>query len=165
MSNTPIKKSHLSVLFVCMGNICRSPAAEGIFQAMVEKAGLASRISCDSAGTIGFHSAQQPDSRVRSSAAKRGYHLTGRSRQIQREDYDRFDYIIAMDRENFEDINRRRPDGQDVNIRMMCDYAKQYKDTEVPDPYYGGQRGFEHVLDLLEDACSGLLEDIQAKLP
>jgi protein-tyrosine phosphatase len=143
-----------------MGNICRSPAAEGIFKAMVEKAGLTSQIHCDSAGTIGFHSRQSPDRRMCSAAQKRGYHLTSLSRQVRREDFVNFNHIVVMDFENHADIKRMTNGQEKAKVSMMCDFASKYPDKEVPDPYYGGERGFEHVLDLLEDACQGLLDHI-----
>ena len=157
--------SPVSILFVCMGNICRSPAAEAIFKEKVNAAGLSDKVTCDSAGTIGYHEGSPADRRMRAAGAQRGYSLDSISRQIRPEDFERFDHIIAMDRDNLEGLRSigRGIDGR-AKISMMCDYARHHDDREVPDPYYGGEQGFTHVMELLEDACVGLLEDLsQAK--
>ncbi|NDV60840.1 low molecular weight phosphotyrosine protein phosphatase [Puniceicoccales bacterium CK1056] len=154
-----------SVLFVCMGNICRSPSAEAIFHAKVEDAGLAQSILCDSAGTIGYHSGNRADARMRKSAAKRGYSLDSISRQVRPDDFDHFDHIIAMDRENLNDLKAMQAiHAGKARLSMMCDYSRHHSETEVPDPYYGGDQGFERVLDILEDACAGLLEKVKEEL-
>ncbi len=151
----------LRVLFVCMGNICRSPAAEAIFREMTHRAGMADKVACDSAGIIGYHSGEKADPRMRKAAQSRGYSITGTARQISRSDLDRFDLILAMDRENLAGIRALDSAGDSkAKIRMFCEFCIQHTCEEVPDPYYGGARGFEHVLDLLEDGCSELLRQI-----
>lgn len=159
---TPKENSPTRILFVCMGNICRSPAAEGIFKAKLNQAGLEASVSCDSAGTLGYHSGERADARMRAAASRRGYDLESRARRVSAGDFDAFDLIIAMDRENLEGLESlaSKNPGK-ARLQLMCEYARHHGDTEVPDPYYGGDRGFEHVLDLLEDACDGLLETLK----
>ncbi|XP_010686068.1 uncharacterized protein LOC104900354 [Beta vulgaris subsp. vulgaris] len=158
-----------SVLFVCLGNICRSPAAEGVFRDMVTKKGLDSNFNIDSAGTIDFHEGNPADSRMISTAKRRGVEITSISRPIRPSDFRDFDLILAMDESNKANIlkaldgwKRREtlPPDADKKVKLMCSYCKKHDETEVPDPYYGGQQGFEKVLDLLEDACESLLETI-----
>ncbi len=151
----------MNVLFVCMGNICRSPAAEGIFRALAQRAGLDGRVRCASAGIIDEHAGEPADPRMRAAAAARGYPLTGRARQVRSEDFHAFDHIIAMDRDNYAALAAMADRaGGKARLSMMCDYARRHAAREVPDPYYGGPQGFERVLDLLEDACAGLLETL-----
>jgi protein-tyrosine phosphatase len=146
------------ILFVCLGNICRSPAAEGIFRQKVQEQGLEKGFLIDSAGTYGYHEGELPDSRMRTHASRRGYNLTSRSRPIKQDDFEKFDLIIGMDDNNLHNLKRLAPNLESrQKIRLMTDYCQHYKDDHVPDPYYGGPSGFEHVLDLLEDACDGLL--------
>lgn len=153
----------VSVLFVCMGNICRSPSAEAVFLAKIQSDGLSSEITCDSAGTIGYHNGARPDSRMRAAAAMRGYSLEGISRQVRPEDFDRFDYIIAMDDDNYGHLQAMQSrNGGKARLRRMCDFGN-HGATEVPDPYYGGHKGFERVLDIIEEACEDLLEEIRAE--
>lgn len=151
-----------SILFVCMGNICRSPAAEGVFRNMVSNADREAEFEIDSAGTIGYHSGDRADSRMRAAASQRGYVLESRARRLEQSDFDEFDLIVAMDNDNYRDIRDRRQE-QGAAVVRMCDYCTVRRESEVPDPYYGGPSGFEDVLDILEDACSGLLEQLAAK--
>ena len=149
------------LLFVCLGNICRSPAAEGIMRRLTERAGLADRFELDSAGTYGGHAGDLPDPRMRSAAAARGYRLTHRSRRITDDDFDRFDRILVMDDANYERVCRLAPDRESIGkIYRMTEFCRTSKADHVPDPYYEGHEGFEIVLDLLEDACGGLLEEL-----
>ncbi|HTY12396.1 MAG TPA: low molecular weight protein-tyrosine-phosphatase [Bacteroidota bacterium] len=146
------------ILFVCLGNICRSPAAEGIMQKKAE--GLP--VEIDSAGTAGYHIGSLPDARMRSHAGKRGYPLNSRSRKFNpAEDFEKFDMIIAMDKENLRDLRSMDGDGKyDGKLSLMTDYCQKIAADEVPDPYYEGPEGFEYVLDILEDACDGLLKKL-----
>ena len=151
------------VLFVCLGNICRSPSAEAVMKALVEKKGLADKFEIDSAGTAGYHSGEPADQRMQRHAVNRNYNLTSISRKVNaRVDFDYFDYIVAMDDQNVEDLEMMaQNDVQRAKISKMTDYCRTYTHTSVPDPYYGGAAGFELVLDLLEDACEGLIEHIE----
>ena len=150
-------------LFVCTGNICRSPTAEGIFRKQVAEAGLAERIVIDSAGTHGYHVGEPPDPRTQAAAARRGYDLSMlRARQFEREDFSRFDLVLAMDEDNHEFLARLCQPAHDHKLRMMMDYAGRFRERAVPDPYYGGPRGFERVIDMLEDAAQGLLQALTA---
>ncbi|WVZ91709.1 hypothetical protein U9M48_037842 [Paspalum notatum var. saurae] len=160
-----------AVLFVCLGNICRSPAAEAVFRSLVTKRGLDSKFQIDSAGTIGYHEGNKADSRMRAASKKRGIEVTSISRPIRPSDFRDFDLILAMDRQNYEDIlnafERWRhkeplPESAPNKVKLMCSYCKRHTESEVPDPYYGGPQGFEKVLDLLEDACESLLDSIVA---
>jgi protein-tyrosine phosphatase len=152
------------VLFVCMGNICRSPSAEAVFTGIVRTRGLKHNFEIDSAGTTGYHVGQNADRRMQSHAIKRGFNLTSISRQFDPDtDFDHFDYIIAMDDENMDDLKNMARNENDLNkLSKMTDYCSDDCNyTEVPDPYYGGSEGFELVLDLLEDSCERLLEKLQ----
>ncbi|MBF0350384.1 MAG: low molecular weight phosphotyrosine protein phosphatase [SAR324 cluster bacterium] len=154
----------VKILFVCMGNICRSPAAEGIMQTLVRQAGLNDRIVCDSAGTIGYHTGEKADARMRSHSQKRGYELLSLSRQFDPgRDFEKFDLIITMDNHNYKDVIAMSLDNVSrKKVFRMTDFCQRIKDIhEVPDPYYDGDQGFEMVLDLLEDACTGLLEYVR----
>jgi protein-tyrosine phosphatase len=155
------------LLFVCMGNICRSPAAEGIMNHLLRQANLQEQYICDSAGTIGYHRGSPPDERMQLAAKKRGIILTGRARQFARSDFENFDLILTMDRQNYWDVLAQDSENQyGHKVKMMCEFCRTYPYKEVPDPYYGGAEGFELVLDLLTDACSGLLADLrQGKVP
>ncbi len=153
------------LLFVCLGNICRSPAADGVMRDVVEKAGLASRIEIDSAGTEGWHSGKLPDQRMRQAASARGITLDHRARQFKAVDLERFDLILAMDRDNERNIRALdREKRHEDKIRLFCDFCSEHSEREVPDPYYGGPEGFEHVLDLIEDGCEGLLREVKSRL-
>ena len=153
-------ESKTRILFVCLGNICRSPAADGIMHDMVEKQEVADRFTIDSAGTYGGHRGELPDARMRSAASRRGYALTHRSRQVSEEDFDRFDMIVAMDDRNYETLNRLAPSREAARkIYRMAEFCRRHPDrTYVPDPYYEGHEGFELVLDMLEDGCEGIME-------
>ncbi|CAN8255081.1 unnamed protein product [Cochlearia groenlandica] len=158
-----------SVLFVCLGNICRSPAAEGVFRDIVKKRGLDSNFNVDSAGTIDYHEGNMADPRMRSAGKRRGVEITSLSRPIKSSDFIVFDLILAMDNQNKEDILNAYnvwkarvdfPPDAYKKVKLMCSYCKKHNEKEVPDPYYGGPQGFEKVLDLLEDACESLLDSI-----
>ncbi len=152
------------LLFVCMGNICRSPAAEGIMVHLLQEAGLETQFECDSAGTTGHHVGSPPDRRMHSAAQAAGIDLRGRSRKFVVADFERFDRILAMDRDNYEDMLALDPEGRYVHkVKMICDYCTEHTDKEVPDPYYGGDAGFRYVIALLKDACSGLLETLRVE--
>lgn len=157
MDSKPVTK----LLFVCLGNICRSPAAEGVMKALVEKEGLGERFFIDSAGTYGGHAGEMADARMRRHAAKRGYRLTSISRQVCLSDFDEFDLIVAMDGSNVADLKHlARTDAQWEKVVKMTDFGTVGNHHSVPDPYYGGDAGFELVLDILEVACAGLLSSI-----
>ncbi|MEE1419146.1 low molecular weight protein-tyrosine-phosphatase [Alistipes ihumii] len=152
------------ILFVCLGNICRSPAAEAVFRDRVEKAGLAGRFEIDSAGLIGYHAGDGADPRMKAHAARRGYRLDSISRPVAPEDFDRFDRIVGMDDRNLRELRRLgRKTESGAAICKMTDFCRKSDRTEVPDPYYGGDAGFELVLDLIEDASDGLLERIRSE--
>ncbi len=147
-----------SILFVCMGNICRSPTAEGVFRKLAADAGRDSEFEIDSAGTIGYHEGSMADSRMRSVAKGRGYRLDSIARQIKLTDFDHFDLIVTMDDANFHDVSAMNP-GTGAELVRMCNYCEEFDETEVPDPYYGGEAGFHRVIDILEDACANLLRE------
>lgn len=150
------------LLFVCLGNICRSPSAENIMRYLLDQKGLTQEIICDSAGTADYHIGSPPDPRMRRAAQARGIALKGEARQFHPQDFEQYDLILAMDRDNYWSLISLDPDKQYRHkIQMMCDYARNYPDQEVPDPYYGGVEGFNYVIDLLLDACGGLLETIK----
>ncbi|MFM7886302.1 MAG: low molecular weight protein-tyrosine-phosphatase [Pseudanabaena sp.] len=151
------------LLFVCLGNICRSPAAENIMNHLIEQEGLSDRFICDSAGTGGWHVGAPPDRRMRSAAKERGLNFVGSARQLEAMDLWEFDLILAMDRDNYLNILTLDPHGKFKDkVKMMCDYCQIHNDKEVPDPYYGGADGFNYVIDLLFDACSGLLKSLKS---
>ncbi|MBD2138810.1 low molecular weight phosphotyrosine protein phosphatase [Anabaena sp. FACHB-1237] len=153
------------LLFVCLGNICRSPSAENIMNHLVEKQGLSDKIICDSAGTSSYHIGASPDSRMSAAAYnKLGFKLRGEARQFQVSDFKEFDLILAMDEDNYHQIIKLDRYGEyDDKVRLMCDFCTKFTLKEVPDPYYGGTEGFHQVIDLLMDACSGLLEYVKQK--
>jgi len=155
-----------SVLFVCMGNICRSPTAHGVFRDKVAKHGLSGVVTVDSAGTHDFHPNSPPDERSQAHAAKRGYDLSGlRARQIQGTDFEVFDLIAVMDMENLAQVQEECPPEHRHKVRRLTEFCLQFDCPEVPDPYYGGAKGFEHVLDLVEDACDGLIQHFKQTTP
>ena len=146
------------VLFVCLGNICRSPAAQAVFEHYVREAGLQDRIQADSAGIYGGHRGNPPDRRMRTAALYRGFAVTHIARQVRAMDFPDFDLVIAMDDQNYEDLMQLAPSVEDSRkIRRMADYLTNHKISYIPDPYYMGAEGFSHVLDLLEEACQNLL--------
>ncbi|NGX16714.1 low molecular weight protein-tyrosine-phosphatase [Wenzhouxiangella sp. XN24] len=154
-----------SVLFVCLGNICRSPTAEAVFRKLAADAGLAERIHIDSAGTIGFHHGAPPDGRAAAAALARGFDLGSlRARRVVAEDFARFDLILAMDEDNLADLERIRPDDARARLALLLEYGGDSGTKGVPDPYYGGKNGFEQVLDLVTAACAGLVEDVRRTL-
>ncbi|HEX5337089.1 MAG TPA: low molecular weight protein-tyrosine-phosphatase [Gallionella sp.] len=157
-------KNKVSVLFVCMGNICRSPTAEAVFRHYVENAGLSESIRIDSAGTHDYHIGEAPDARTQRAAQQRGYDMSGlRGRQVEPGDFLRFDYVLAMDLANLAILQRIAPPDSDTQARLFLEYARRHNEREVPDPYYGGADGFERVLDMVEDAAEGLLQHIRQK--
>lgn len=153
----------VNVLFICMGNICRSPTAEGVFHDKVKQEHLDDKIFIDSAGTHAYHVGNPPDERAQQAALKRNIDLSGqRARRVDVSDFSAFDYIIAMDESNKEDLLAICPEGYADRVYLFLDFANS-EETEVPDPYYGQGRGFENVLNLVEDASAGLLKHIQEK--
>jgi protein-tyrosine phosphatase len=159
------KSDKLGVLFVCMGNICRSPTAEGVFRHRIEKARLQNRVLIDSAGTHAYHIGQPPDRRSIATAAQRNYQLNGlKARKVVPEDFARFEFVLAMDRDNLGALQRLRPPDQPGHVGLLLDFAPAQALREVPDPYYGGPQGFELVLDLIEAAADGLLIRVQERL-
>jgi len=154
----------MKVLFVCLGNICRSPTAEGVFRHKVREAGLEDRIEIDSAGTGDWHVGKAPDARTRAAALRRGYDLSSlRARQVSVADFSRYDLVLAMDNANLRDLKRLRGGGDKAELDL---FLRRYdlEIDEVPDPYYGGEDGFEQVLDLVERACDGLLMEVKRRL-
>ena len=153
----------IRICFVCLGNICRSPTAEGIMQYVIEEAGLARAIAIDSAGTGAWHVGEAADRRARATAKKRGVELTSRARQFRAGDFGRFDYVVAMDNANLSDLEDLAPDADaQAKLSLLRSYdAASPKSRDVPDPYYGGPRGFDDVFDICEAGCRGLLEHIR----
>jgi protein-tyrosine phosphatase len=150
--------TEVSVLFVCLGNICRSPTAEGVFRHLVEERGLGDRITIDSAGTAAYHAGESPDRRATATAKGRGVTLDGAARKVQKRDFDDFDYILAMDASNHEDLVRISPASARGKIHLFRDFdARSPRGSEVPDPYYGGESGFAAVFDICMAASEGLL--------
>lgn len=151
------------VLFVCLGNICRSPSAEAVFNGVIKKEGVADQFEVDSAGTSGWHAGEPADQRMQSHAIKRGYNLTSISRKFNpHSDFDHFDMIIGMDDSNIENLKRMARNPEDLNkLFKMTDFSTSFDYDEIPDPYYGGSEGFELVLDLLEDSCEEMLHKIK----
>jgi protein-tyrosine phosphatase len=150
------------VLFVCMGNICRSPTAEAVFREVARREAQGLRIHADSAGTHAYHVGEPPDSRAVMAARRRGFGMEQlRARVVSREDFLRFDYLLAMDRQNLEHLERLAPAGHQARVQLFLEYAPEAGLAEVPDPYYGGETGFEQVLDLVEAASRGLLSTLR----
>ena len=155
----------LRVLMVCTGNICRSPIAEGVLRAKLEAAGLGTRVLVDSAGTHGYHTSEPPDPRAIKLAAQRGYAIEGlRARPVEPADFESFQWMLALDEGHLKWLKKRAPEGHAVKLEMLMAHGRRHPGvTEVPDPYYGPEAGFEHVLDLVEDACEGLLTQLRAE--
>ncbi len=152
------------VLFVCMGNICRSPTAEAVFRRYVQEAGLEGRVACASAGTHDFNLGVLADGRAREAAQRRGYDMSRmRGRCIADEDFERFDLIVAMDRQNLEALRQRCPPERAERLRLLMEFARRHEAAEVPDPYFGSVKAFEQVLDMVEDACAALLEHVRER--
>jgi protein-tyrosine phosphatase len=157
-----MEETMIKVLFVCMGNICRSPTADAVFTHMVQQANLQHQIEIDSAGTHAYHIGEQADLRSQQAARKRGIDMSHlRARRVAANDFEKFDYILAMDRDNYTILKQACPRGQEHKLSMFLNFAPDLNVKEVPDPYYGGSNGFEHVLDLIEAASRGLLDDIR----
>ena len=150
----------IKVLFICLGNICRSPMAETIFKHLVEQRGLEECFEVDSAGLIDYHEGEQADNRMRRHASMHGYHITHRSRPIEIADFTHFDFIIGMDRHNIRALESMQPAGSCAQIMDMASFLRNHQADTVPDPYYGGDQGFEYVITLLEDACAALLDHL-----
>lgn len=154
----------IGVIFVCMGNICRSPTAEGVFLRHVEQAGLSDSIHVDSAGTHAYHIKEPPDVRAQRAAQSRGYDLSPlRARRVSAEDFDKFEYVVAMDYENHRNLQQICPPGLEDRLSLFLSFAPDSGVDEVPDPYYGGVKGFDRVLDLVEAASHGLLREIRTR--
>jgi len=154
----------IKVLFICMGNICRSPTAEGVFRNLVEKAGLQELIEIDSAGTHAYHVGEPPDARAQETALKRGFDLSSQqARRAVADDFLMFDYVVAMDQDNYHALYAICPEGMEDKIHLLMDYAPSFRTREVPDPYYGGPSGFEQVFDMVEEAAAGLLQALQQR--
>lgn len=154
-----------AVLFVCTGNICRSPTAHGVLQQQLERAGLGGRVQVDSAGTHGYHRGDPPDERSQTHAARRGYDLSAlRARQVTAEDFEHYDLILAMDGGHLERLGERCPPAQQHKLQRFTAWCRRHRAHDVPDPYYGGAQGFEQVLDLVEDGCAELLLHIRRQL-
>jgi protein-tyrosine phosphatase len=155
--------SPLRILFVCMGNICRSPAGENVLRHLVEARGLNSQYVIDSAGTIGYHVGEAPDSRMSEAGKQRGIDFKGSSRQFSAADFENFDLIVTMDESNREGVLQlAKTPGDEGKVRSFCSFVSSHQDREVPDPYYGGSQGFEHVMDLMEDGCEGILKEFSS---
>ncbi len=154
----------VKVLFVCMGNICRSPTAEGVFRHITREAGVDSHVTTDSAGTHAYHVGNPPDDRAQATARNRGIEIGDlRARRVREQDFEIYDYVLAMDSDNYEILMSLSPPEFRDRIHYLLDFADELAETEVPDPYYGGRRGFDRVFDLVEIASQGLLSDIKEK--
>ena len=154
-----------SVLFVCLGNICRSPTAQGVFRAVADRAGLAGRVRADSAGIGDWHIGLPPDPRAIKAAKQRGYDLSSiRGRQFEIADFTRFGWILAMDEANLKALTEMKPAEYEGSLRLLLDYAPQLEEREIPDPYFSSPEGFERVLDLMEAAMTGLVAEVQATI-
>ena len=158
------KDKKIRVLFVCMGNICRSPTAEGAFRHLVCQQALDQYIKTDSAGTHAYHIGERPDRRAQQTALSRGLDISDlRARKVKPTDFKKFHYVIAMDQDNYQLLAEMAPEGLEDRLRLFLEFAPNLKESEVPDPYYGGPKGFEYVFDLVEEASRGLLDEIREK--
>ena len=167
LSATEAAPATTRILMVCTGNICRSPTAEGVLRAKLQRAGLHGRVTVDSAGTQGYHAGEPPDVRAVRAAAQRGYAIGSlRARAVRPDDFATFDWLLAMDQTHVDWLRKRSPPAAAGRISLLMPFANLHPGTQqVPDPYYGGPAGFEHVLDLLEDACAGLVERLREGQP
>ena len=156
----------VKILFVCLGNICRSPTAEGVCRHVAQQRGLDGTVFIDSAGTSAWHVGEAPDRRAAAEARRRGISLDGqRSRQVASDDFETFDYILAMDTENYRDLVSRCPKQHRGKVRRCLEFAPEVPERDVPDPYYGGPGGFAHVFDIIEEAVNGLLDEVERNRP
>jgi protein-tyrosine phosphatase len=154
----------MKILFVCLGNICRSPAAEGVFRALAEESGLA--VHVDSAGTGAWHAGEPPDQRMRQAAQRHGYALEGAARQVRADDFDGFDVVVAMDRSNYGELKQMRPAGSSARLVLFRDFDPDGHGTDTPDPYYGGPEGFDEVVRIVERTGQAMLEAVRTgRLP
>jgi len=153
------------VLFICTGNICRSPSAEGVFRHLLDEAGLADQVWVDSAGTHNFHAGEAPDARAQAAARKRGYEVPARvARQVRAQDFSEFDLILAMDWENLSALQQMCPKIYRHKLMLLMRFANEFEEATVPDPYYGGVEGFNKALDYIEDACQGVMELVRKRV-
>jgi protein-tyrosine phosphatase len=163
-AHVPAGKREAGVLFVCMGNICRSPTAEAVFRRLAAAEAPELSLAIDSAGTHGYHVGAPPDPRSQAAARRRGIDMSAlRARRLVRADFERFDYVLVMDERNREDALEIAPAAHAARLRLFLEYAPQLGRVEVPDPYYGGPEGFNTVLDYVEDACQGLIEYVRKR--
>ena len=151
------------VLMICMGNICRSPMAEGVFRKAVQEAGLDHYVETDSAGTHAYHIGSNPDPRAQQAVSRRGVDISKlRGRKVEDADFEKFDYLLVMDADNYDRLIKRAPEQHRAKIKRLLSFSRKYPNLDVVDPYYGGPQGFEENLDMIEDAVRGLIKDIQA---
>ncbi len=152
----------IRILFVCLGNICRSPSAEGVFRSAVQRAGLETRVQIDSAGTGAWHVGKAPDPRAQNSALSRGFDISSlRARKVHISDFESFDLVIAMDEDNLFDLRALSPPEHHDKITLLLSHGRERTDLNVPDPYYGGDEGFDYMMDLIEEAAAGLLQHVK----
>jgi len=153
----------MNLLFVCLGNICRSPTAEAVFRSLVQREGLEDTFVIDSAGTGAFHVGEGPDSRMVEAGQRRGHCLAGRARQVEVEDFERFDLVLAMDGSNLANLKRLAPEGSRAQLELFRDFDPEAPGEDVPDPYYGGRRGFDDVVDIVERTAACLLQSLRSR--
>lgn len=157
-----MSQKKIRVLFVCMGNICRSPAGENVMRHLIQQAGVEDRFELDSAGTISMHVGNPPDPRMTEATENRNIAVTGRARQVKAIDFERFDWILAMDEDNYQDLLHLQDQALAPIAKLVkfCEFCTEHDEEDVPDPYYGGPEGFEKVLDLLEDGCAKFIQKV-----